>query len=269
MRRMRPLLGTFVEIAAEGLDADGANEGPLEAAVDAAFEAVALVHRLMSLHGPDSDLSRINREAWRAPVEVHPWTTRTLRWALTVHQATDGLFDCAVGYELFHRDLRAGCGLEAARRGTLADVAIEGNRVRLARRIGLDLGGIAKGFAVDRAVATLRRRGVRSAIVNAGGDLRVMGSEAQPIYRREPGPAKALQFAGWLRNGAIATSSTDELVDRRAGAPMVAGETCSVLAPRCVIADALTKVVAQSGSAAYLDRFGATAVQSPPRARAA
>jgi thiamine biosynthesis lipoprotein len=263
---MRPLLGTYVEITADGLD-----EGPLEAAVEAAFQAVALVHRLMSPHEPDSDLSRINREAWRAPVEVHAWTIRTLRWALTVHEATGGLFDCAVGYELFRRGLRAGCGLEDARSGSLADVGIAGDSVRLARRIGLDLGGIAKGFAVDRAVATLRRRGVRSAVVNAGGDLRVMGAEAQPIYVREPGSANALGFAGWLSDGAIATSGTNELIRRGAGVPIIAGEGCSVVAPRCVIADALTKVVAQSGAAAqpFLDRFGAMMLKRPPRARAA
>jgi thiamine biosynthesis lipoprotein len=264
---MRALLGTYVEIAAGGLD-----EGPLGAAIDAAFEAIALVHRLMSLHEPTSDLARINREAWRCPVEVHPWTGRTLRWALVMHAATDGLFDCAVGRELHCRRQREGCGLEDAQSGTLTDLELAADgRVRLARRIGLDLGGIAKGFAVDRAIAMLRSRGVCSAIVNAGGDLRVIGSEAQPIYVREPGPANALHFAGWLSNGALATSGANELVRRRVDTPLIAGETCSVLAPRCVIADALTKVLAQSGAAAwpFLDRFGATALQSPPRARAA
>ena len=61
MRRAKPLLGTFVEIAVAGAD-DG------EAAVEAAFAAVARVHRLMSFHAPDSDLSRLNREAASRPV---------------------------------------------------------------------------------------------------------------------------------------------------------------------------------------------------------
>ena len=66
VRRARPLLGTFVEI-----EVTGAAKSAMNTAIDAAFEAVAWVHRLMSFHEPDSDVSRLNREAFVRPITVH------------------------------------------------------------------------------------------------------------------------------------------------------------------------------------------------------
>jgi thiamine biosynthesis lipoprotein len=255
---MRALLGTYVEISATGLD-----EVRLGNAIGRAFDAVERVHRLMSPFCPGSDLSRINRSAWHRPIEVDPWTARTLRWALAIHDATGGLFDCAVGHELERFRLAAGCGFEESEPGSLADLELRRNgSVRLSRRIGIDLGGIAKGFAVDRAIATLRRLGVRAAIVNAGGDMRVMGPESQPIYVRDPGEPRTLCPVGLLANGAIATSNAGAVIDIVDRAPLQRTDGCSVVAPQCVVADALTKAVAQSGrfDAPWLARFGAAAL---------
>jgi thiamine biosynthesis lipoprotein len=268
MRRLRPLLGTYVEIAARGLA-----ELELERAISEAFAAVELVHRLMSVHAIDSDVSRINRTAWQHPVDVHPWTAQTLRWALHLHRLTDGLFDCAIGHELGRCGVVAGYGFGEAERGSLGDLEVSRtNTVRLARRIAIDLGGIAKGYAVDRAVAALRRAGVRSAVVNAGGDLRVMGDKAEPIYIRDPGGAGPARYAGLLGNGAIATSSAGALIRTRDRSLMTDADTYSVIAPRCVVADALTKVVAQIGAMAarpYLEPLGATPLVMSPHAAAA
>ena len=91
VRRARPLLGTFVEIEVAGSAKSGVN-----AAIDAAFEAVASVHRLMSFHEPDSDVSRLNREASVRPVSVHAWTYRVLEAAVEMHRRSNGMFDIAV-----------------------------------------------------------------------------------------------------------------------------------------------------------------------------
>jgi len=258
MRRMRALLGTYVEISATGLD-----NARLEHAIGQALSAVELVHRLMSPHCPASDLSRVNRSAWRRPVEVHPWTARTLKWALSIHETTGGLFDCVVGHELDRFGLVSDCGFEATEPGSLADLELTRDGcVRLARHVGIDLGGIAKGFAVDRAVTTLRRLGIRSAIVNAGGDLRVMGPEPQPIHIRDPAEPHRLRLAGFLANGAIATSDSGTVIAGRDRTPLRSGGGHSVVAPQCVVADALTKAVAQTGQAdaPWLARFGAVAL---------
>src|SRR5215468_3944689 len=91
IRRARPLLGTFVEIAAVGQTFDAA-----EAAVEAAFAAVAMVHRLMSFHEADSDVSRLNRDAASGAVRVHDWTYELLQAALDLHRRSAGTFDISV-----------------------------------------------------------------------------------------------------------------------------------------------------------------------------
>src|ERR1700758_487243 len=88
IRRCRPLLGTFVEIQAFGSDLTD-----LETVVEATFLAIARVHRLMSFHDPESDVSRMNRDACYKQTHVHPWTCRVLKSALEFSRATDGIFD--------------------------------------------------------------------------------------------------------------------------------------------------------------------------------
>ncbi|MGC9008818.1 MAG: FAD:protein FMN transferase, partial [Halothiobacillaceae bacterium] len=94
IRRMRPLLGTFVEIHAR------APAVLAEAGIEAAFSAIDEVQRQMSFFDPDSDLSRINLHAWRKPVAVNPSTFRVLLLARHVARNSRGLFDFSVGGRL-------------------------------------------------------------------------------------------------------------------------------------------------------------------------
>jgi FAD:protein FMN transferase len=253
MIRARPLLGTYVEVTAEGLP-----HSLLECAVNAAFDAVELVQKLMSFHDPDSDLSRLNRLAAIEPTDVHPWTARVIGHALAFYFATDGLFDCTIGAELLGWDLLPDHGFAHVQSGRSSAIQIVSkNRIAFQAPVAIDLGGIAKGFAVDRAIAVLRGRGVRTAVVNAGGDLRAFGPEARLIHIRDPLDRVAMRPAGLLSNGAIATSSPAEtfkvmhgtsvsaLVYAETREPITDGNAYSVIAPTCTIADALTKVLAQ------------------------
>jgi thiamine biosynthesis lipoprotein len=95
VRRCRPLLGTFVEIQAFGTDA-----ADLESAVNAAFLAITQVHRLMSFHDAESDVSRMNRDASEKRVHVHPWTWRVLESANEFSRNTDGIFDVTIAGQL-------------------------------------------------------------------------------------------------------------------------------------------------------------------------
>jgi thiamine biosynthesis lipoprotein len=274
MRRARALLGTYVEIAAEGLPG-----AALVRAVNAAFDAVELVQKLMSFHDPESNLTSLNRRAAIEPVEVHLWTARVIRHALALFHATDGLFDCAVGSELLRWELLPDHGFAHARTGRLSAVRfVDDNRIVFDTAIAIDLGGIAKGFAVDRAVAVLRRHGVCSAVVSAGGDLRVFGTEAHPIYIRDPLDSAVVRQAGLLQNGAIATSSAaatikfvggsevSALVSPQTRQPLLDRNAYSVIARTCVVADALTKVLAQVGNtdAPCFRRLGATGLITIP-----
>ncbi|WP_426411211.1 FAD:protein FMN transferase [Bradyrhizobium ganzhouense] len=270
MRRLRPLLGTFVEIEASGLA-----EPLLERAITHGFEAIERVHRLMSFHDPESDISRLNRHAASAPVVVDPWTMKVLRKAAGLYQATDGLFDCAVGYEAIQRGLLPPDGLDHVERGTFSAVEfVSDMTIRFSAKIAIDLGGIAKGFAVDRAIAVLRAHGVREALVNAGGDMRMMGETPRPVYIRCPGEPRHVLQAGLLRNAAIATSAAATTMRKGnaqaqpAAAPASDpdGAAYSVVAPTCLLADALTKVLVQlrDPHASCFAGFGAMAfVMSP------
>src|SRR5262249_23653381 len=109
LRRARPLLGTLVEVTAQG-----ACEEQLTHAVSAAFDIIARVQRLMSFHGAASDVGRANRLAHRVAVRVHPWTWQVLRAAQRLARASAGVFDVTVGGDL----MRLGY-LPAAVRGHL------------------------------------------------------------------------------------------------------------------------------------------------------
>src|SRR5215471_2367591 len=103
IRRAQPLLGTFVEIAAAGAASDA-----LQPAIDSAFSAVAQVHRLMSFHDPQSDVSRLNRQAFRRAVSVHPWTYKVLEAAREFNRRSYGVFDVTVAPLLQQRGLLPG-----------------------------------------------------------------------------------------------------------------------------------------------------------------
>jgi len=251
MKAMRPLLGTFVEI-----EVKTACQNKADAAIDAAFSAIALVQSVMSFFEPNSDISRINRSAHIAALRIDPWTAQVLAIAIELHNRSDGLFDCAIAPHL------ADWGLlprgEEAPQSSLSHLRLDETEVSAALPVRLDLGGIAKGFAVDRAMDAIRAQGVTDASINAGGDLRVMGDYEEAIHLRDPADPQVLRFAGMLKDGAIATSATyysrkdhrgrevSALVDPRNGSPVLTRNSYSVIAPLCCYADALTKVLAIS-----------------------
>lgn len=275
VRRKQPLLGTFVEIATAG-----AARGELQEAVDDAFAAVAEVHRLMSFHDPQSDVSRLNREAFAAAVRVHAWTYQVLEAAIELNRESSGVFDMTVAPLLQQRGLLprgAGDPVPAADRIAAAGgVELLGDRRVRYRQPGMtiDLGGIAKGFAVDRALDGLRGRGLVRGLVNAGGDLAAFGPEPELVHIRHP--ANAGRVLGWaaISNAALASSGRtfDLLQFAEAGDcavfdPMTQGPVrgiagATVRAPCCMIADALTKVVMIAGEAAerLLQRYRASAL---------
>jgi len=269
--RARPLLGTLVEIWVEEPSATS------ESAIGAAFAAVARVHELMSVHAPDSDLSRLNREGHRRPVQVDPWTYSVLAAAKRIGAASHGVFDCGVApvmvrYGWLPRRARRSGGFGGSQRHVRL---LDGCRVRFRQPLALDLGGIAKGFAVDRAVDALKANGVAAGAVNAGGDLCVFGPVPQLIHLRHPSEPRWLVPAGYLAEGAIATSAhyyarrrrggrwISPIIHPKRGTPVAADRSSvSVIAQDALTADALTKPVMLLGEAAagLLARFGARAV---------
>jgi FAD:protein FMN transferase len=275
VRRARPLLGTFVEIEVHGTPTED-----MDAAIEDAFTAIARVHALMSFHEQDSDVGRLNRLARTKPVTIDVWTLRVLRTAMDLQLCSAGAFDVTVASVLQEIGLLPSHGDEPplAARKSASTEAIElmpDQRVRFScPSTRIDLGGIAKGFAVDRAIEALRSHGVSSALVTAGGDVAAFGPHPWRVGIRDPRDPRHLLCRVELRNAAIASSgasfdpfeSTEPIgtavIDPRSCTAVreIAGATAR--ASSCMMADALTKVLMVRGCSAdaVLAHHGADAM---------
>jgi FAD:protein FMN transferase len=242
--RLRIGMGTFVAI-----DAEAQSEEIALAGIEAAYAAVAQVEKLMHPAREGSDLLAIRRAACGCPVAIHAWTREVLVLSQRLNRLSSGVFDP--------------CVPESA--GRLADLEFSEPRVVIAHSpLRLDLGGIAKGFAVDRAIEALRGAGCTGGLVNAGGDLAVFGGRSRPVVIERS--AAIVQ----LDNAALATSNVRSAAhpgehrgyyqghDLR---PITSG-IVSVTAANAAVADALTKCLLARGTAgdALLAAFDARVV---------
>jgi len=258
----------------------GSNEVQLfartqRAASEALDRAIAEVRRLESKYSryrPDSVVSRINGAAGGAAVEIDDETASLLDYADVCWRASDGLFDITSG--VLRRVWRFAGENATSRlpdRSALDDclrsvgwgrVRREPGRIQLEAGVELDFGGIGKEYAVDRACHVLQSRGVTSALVNLGGDTRVLGprpaeSGADPAWHigvvHPRDPDKVLCTVA-LDRGALATSGDYErfvtihderychVLNPQTGLPVRHWQSVSVIAPVCLAAGSATTV---------------------------
>ena len=247
MMRCKPMLGTYVEIQIDEAQM-GLTARQIRLALDEAFTSIALVQSLMGFHDPYSELSVMNALEPNQSLEIHPWTEKVLKTAQFICQESHGLFDCGVGRQLVYQKLLPMHQINHAPsdQSSILSIQFLGNQVIcLTRPVCLDLGGIAKGFAVDEAVRALKLCGIQNGVVNAGGDLRVFGKQSHTVLLRSPRRANELIQVGSLKEGAMATSSNHTIFHPQKGITPVQG-SYSVIAKECIYADALTKVLALS-----------------------
>ena len=278
LRRMRPWLGTYVSIEACAADATRA-----ALAVDNAFAEIATLHAAMSFHSASSELACLHREAHLRPTRIGWHTWAVLAQALQLARLSEGVFDPTIAPQLVrHKALPRPDGPAPDEAGSWRDIELlDEQQVHFRRPLWLDLGGIAKGYAVDCAVAVLQRCGVRHGSVNAGGDLRAFGDtpEGLPLAVRHPDDPVRQISLGMLRNRAAATSgefflgregdpgTLSPIVDPARGMRPALARSVTVIATSCAVADGLTKIVSLLGPAAQtlLEHFGATAaIIEPP-----
>lgn len=232
-------------------------------AVDYAFDAIQKVQDLMGFHNTKSELSQINQHAHTEAVEIHAWTGKVIKTAQEIYFESNGLFNCGIGHRLVAAGLLPRHITHKNHElGGIEDIQfLAPDLIKSSRPVCLDLGGIAKGFAVDMAVRVLKSEGVASGTVNAGGDLRVFGKNSFPIQIRNPELPDELIKVGSLENGAIATSSLyfakrdgqksyiiNPLARHYSEAHAEVHGSFSMLAKECIYADALTKVLALSNN---------------------
>ena len=268
----REMMNTQVDITIYAEDRKVARE-----AVTAAFEEMAVLERQLSRHVPGSDVSRCNLDAARKPIRVSEHTFAILEAAGRYAAVTGGAFDVTVTpYLALWRDgARKGIPPAAA---SLADAGrsvgsrlIELDRetrtVRFARPgVQIDLGGIAKGYIVDQAIGVLKKAGVKSAIVNAGGDLSVLGTkpggDAWSVGIQDPRRPESTQnliAVVQVSDRAVATSGNyrrfsviggkriSHILDARTGRPAEAVPSVTIMAPDALTGDALATGVSVLG----------------------
>lgn len=198
-------MGTLIDITLWTDDATAA-----KAAADAAFGEFRRLDTLMSNWVETSDVSRINAGAGTRAVTVSDETLRVVGLSQKIARKTGGAFDITVGAYRglwkFDEDLDGTlpdpAEVEARRRLTgYRDLLVDlkHHTIKLRRKgMAITLGGIAKGYAVDRAAAILRDRGLKNFIVQAGGDLFVSGTKGPQKWRvgiRDPRGARDATFA--------------------------------------------------------------------------
>jgi thiamine biosynthesis lipoprotein len=278
---------------AYGIVAYAADAVALAASVEAAFDEVDRIDRLMSHYQPDSPLSRINREAGAGPVKVEAELFDFIAESLRYGRQSDGAFDITVGPLMKAWGFFRGEGRlpapgeldEAQRRIGYRHVVLDpaARTIRFARPgMELDLGGIAKGYAVDRAVAVLRARKVRAALVSAGGSTLYglgapPGERAWPVTVRDPVRASRTALTVALSERALSISASYEksfevdgvryshIMDPRTARPVPERLAVAVLTDTGTAGDALDNVLfvqdVEKGRA-FLERHAAPGTEA-------
>ncbi len=248
--RLRQALGTLVAVEARAPSSETA-----ERAVNAAFGAINYVEWLLHPTRHGSELALLNQSAPGARRRIHPWTAALLRLSRELCVRSGGIFEPALPGQ-----------------GSIMNWELAGPLgVHVRRRALVDLGGIAKGYAVDQAVAALRRAGAHAGLVNAGGDLRVYGADYWLVSVRDAHgalrglPLRDLALASSADGGDSTPREHHGYYRRGERARRTPPRAVAVVAPSAALADALTKVqmfAAPARAAAVLAAYRARALRA-------
>jgi thiamine biosynthesis lipoprotein len=249
------------------IDAYASDAAALPRAVEAALDEVDRIDRLMSHYKSDSELSRVNRDAGKRPVTVSPELFDFIDASLEYSRDSGGAFDVTVGPLMKAWGFFRGEGRvpDAAEMRPLKE-RIGFEHVLLNRRertiafdrdgVEIDLGGIAKGYAVDRAVGVMRRAGVGAALVSAGGST-IYGAGAPPgetgweVILQDPIDARKTALTLRLNDRALSVAGSSEksfesggvryshIMDPRTARPVQGVLSVAVLAASGTAGDAL------------------------------
>jgi FAD:protein FMN transferase len=273
VHQQRYCMGTMFEIVVY-------HSSPVDAerAVSGAMDEIARLDRVMSHFIDESDLSRLNREARHGFVAVDPALYEVIEQSIEVSRLSNGKFDVTIApltkiWKAAHAEGRTPSSTEiAAAKQCVGYERIDlapPNRVRfLSDCLQIELGGIGKGYAVERAIAVLESAGIRNAIVN-GGTSSIAAIGAPPGANGWPIdlPTRAASEGRslLLRDNALSTSQQDGgIVDPLAAVPSSSNTTITVTAPSATLADALSTalvLMTKAEGAKLTQRFaGVTAI---------
>ncbi|MFO1401032.1 MAG: FAD:protein FMN transferase [Steroidobacteraceae bacterium] len=250
-----------------------------EAAIDAVMREMDRIDAAMSTYKPTSEVSRVNAGAAKAPMRISRELFDLLSTAVEYSRITDGAFDITYASVGFMYDFRRHQKpTEAEIAAALPAVNYRNLELDPRRRsvhfsrpgVRIDLGGIAKGYAVDRGIAILQQRGVRHALVSAGGDSRIIGDRfGKPwiVGIRHPDHKDQVIARIPLVDTAISTSGDYEryfdengvrfhhIIDPSTGHPASKVRSATILAPTATRTDGLSKTAFVLGPEAALEIY--------------
>jgi thiamine biosynthesis lipoprotein len=272
----RLVMGTFARAVVIAEDSNTAKK-----CIETAFEEIHKVDDLMSDYKSDSEISKLNRDGFKTAVRLSQSTYEVLQRSIQFSKLTDGAFDVTVGplVDLFRTEkekrvlpseeqitqAKSKVGFEKLKldvQNRTVQFAVDGMR--------LDLGGIAKGYAVDKAVEAMQTCGAIGGMVDIGGDIRCFGAPPEgrshwvigvqnpnlDNYISEQDLALKLKLA----NGAVATSGDyqqfvliedkrySHIIDRKTGTSTEGLSSVTIIADNATDADALATAVSVMGT---------------------
>lgn len=254
------LFGTQVDLTVRTKNHDQAAR-----ALAACFQEMKRIQSLMSVHDEGSQLSQLNRSANQGWVTSDPDIFQLIERSLAISKASQGAFDITVGSLLEIWRLARQRGSPPSEDEIHAEMRYVGysalevdpqdKRVRFHKKgMSLDLGGIAKGYALDRGKEALLREGVQQALLNAGGDILLVGGKGAVPWEigiRDPRDQSDLLGTLELRDRAVVTSGDYErvfmhngeryhhILDPRTGYPSKGCSSVTVVGPQATEADAI------------------------------
>jgi FAD:protein FMN transferase len=291
-QRLAHYQASRVSMACEyAVEAYGPDADALPRIVEEAFDEVDRIDRLMSHYKSDSPISRINREAAEQPVTVDPELFDFIADAMRYHRESSGAFDITVGPLMKAWGFFRGEGhipspeqLADARRHVGAGHVILNPMTRTIAfdeaGVELDLGGIAKGYAVDRVADLFKRRQIASALISAGGSTIYAlgappGRPAWDLRLQDPIDPGKIALHLTLKDRALSVAGSSEksfeadgvvyshIMDPKAGRPAQGLLSVAVVAASGTAGDALDDaffVLGPERSQEYVNRLRATKV---------
>lgn len=260
IHRCQPLLGTFVELS---LQADETEDYLLQLS-QVVFAEIRRIHHMMSFHDVDSALTYINTHAYQHNCIISPDLQAVLALAISLSEKTKGSFDISVAPKLVQKNLLPDYHLDIDPTANWENIQLDKDHVRFSKKLQLDLGGIAKGYAVDRGLSLIPEH-VRG-IINAGGDVGMTHWQEETIEVRDPLNHQQSFHAIKMRAPAVATSAGyfnedgEVAIMHPTKTDKALPLSATVFANTVMLADALTKVVfLQQDCTALLQGYSAQA----------
>jgi FAD:protein FMN transferase len=266
IKDVQQALGTFVTITIVHPDA---NEG--RNALGAAFDEIHRIHHLMNAHQQNSEVGALNREGYYE--DASDDTRHVIQKADSFSERFEGTFDITIlpllklWQENVSKD-KIPTDAEISERLELVNyrnISIEGRTIGFRKQgMGITLAGVAKGYAVDKAIEALSRSHIEHALVNAGGDIRAIGGKGENIpWRigiRDPRNKTRIITAVELYDRAIATSGTyrrsfSDILNPKVGRPAQGVLSSTVIAKTAMDADMFATCMFIQGAEKGVERI--------------